>query len=290
MKPLLASAFDPKHPLRFPVLASPKLDGMRVLIKDGVALSRSLKPIPNRHVQFLLSNPKFNGFDGEVVVGSATDFNVMQATTSGLTSHEDAPDFTYYVFDLWDKGQFPFWSRLDLLLSLDIKFNYIKVLEQVLIHNMEELQEFEARCLTNGYEGVMVRDPSGLYKFGRSTPKEGILLKIKKFEDAEAVVLGVEERMHNENEAKTNALGRTERSTSKEGLVPAGDLGALVCQTTEGVVFRIGTGFSAEQRLDFWRDREKLVGKLVKYKFFPSGVKEAPRFPVFLGFRSHIDL
>ena len=45
-KPLLASPAD-LSTLRFPVLASPKLDGVRAIVKDGVVLSRSLKKIPN---------------------------------------------------------------------------------------------------------------------------------------------------------------------------------------------------------------------------------------------------
>jgi hypothetical protein len=75
----------------------------------------------------------------------------------------------------------------------------------------------------------MLRDPNGPYKFGRSTRKEGYLLKLKRFCDSEAEVIGVVELMHNGNEAKTNALGRTERSTRKAGKTGMGVLGALAC-------------------------------------------------------------
>ena len=52
--------------------ASPKLDGIRCMIQDGVALSRSLKPIRNEFIQSILSNPMFDGLDGEIISGDPT--------------------------------------------------------------------------------------------------------------------------------------------------------------------------------------------------------------------------
>jgi DNA ligase-1 len=56
------------------------------------------------------------------------------------------------------------------------------------------------------------------------------------------------------------------------------------------VEFDLGTGFTSGQRRDLWVGRGKLKGKLVKYKFQPTGVKDKPRFPVFIGFRDARDL
>ncbi len=56
-KPMLADPIEPeKYPLRFPLLVSTKIDGIRVLVRDGVAYSRSLKPIPNKYVQSVLGH------------------------------------------------------------------------------------------------------------------------------------------------------------------------------------------------------------------------------------------
>ena len=60
--------------------------------------------------------------------------------------------------------------------------------------------------------------------------------------------------------------------------------------TQAGIEFGVGSGFTDEQRNALWASKESLVGKLAKVKFFEVGIKEAPRFPVFLGFRSEIDL
>lgn len=171
---------------------------------------------------------------------------------------------------------------------------------QIVVEDQVGMDAFEADCLAIGYEGIMLRAPDGGYKQGRCGKKQPWLVKVKRFEDAEAVVVGVVERMHNDNEATTNELGRTKRSTHQENKRPAGDLGALVCKTPEGIQFQIGTGFTAEQRVELWSEylldhhtfkTDGLVGRTVKYKHFANaGVKDAPRFPVFLCWRDERDL
>ena len=140
-----------------------------------------------------------------------------------------------------------------------------------------------------GYEGVMLRDARSPYKNGRGTLSKQDLMKLKQFEDAEAVVEGFEELLHNSNEASTSALGLTERSHSKDGMVGMDTLGALRVVGRggrwDGVRFNVGSGFDAATRAAIWADRASWEGRLVKFKFFPIGSKEAPRFPIFLGER-----
>lgn len=100
MKPMLAYTVDNPRGLQFPLLASPKLDGIRCVctVNDG-PVSRSLKPIPNRfiHGQLFFYPP----FDGELMVGDPTDPSAFNRSTSGIMSHDGEPDFTYWVFDFW---------------------------------------------------------------------------------------------------------------------------------------------------------------------------------------------
>jgi len=82
----------------------------------------------------------------------------------------------------------------------------------------------------------------------------------------------MEEEMYNGNEAETNELGRTKRSTKKAGLSGKGTMGALeVLAPGFPTPFNIGTGFDADDRKYFWGNREALMGKFVKYKYFPIG-------------------
>ena len=50
-KPMLATAIEDVSTIKFPVLASQKLDGIRATVQGGRLLSRSLKEFPIVHVQ-----------------------------------------------------------------------------------------------------------------------------------------------------------------------------------------------------------------------------------------------
>jgi hypothetical protein len=182
-------------------------------------------------------------------------------------------------------------SHVDCLVKENITFcDKIETLKLVKCNNQEELDSYEIICLEGGYEGVMLRDPFGTYKFGRSTVRDNILLKVKRFLDDEAVLIAIEEKMHNENEAQKDAFGRTKRSSSIAGLVGANTAGTLIVENKEGQVFGVGSGLNDLMRDEIWNNKEKYLGRLIKYKYFPQGVKDLPRHPVFLGFRDSDDL
>lgn len=84
-RPMLSAKLE--EPV-FPYLASAKLDGVRALIKDGQVVSRTLKPIPNRHIQSMLNNLALNGLDGEIICGDPTDKDCFRNTTTVVMSHD----------------------------------------------------------------------------------------------------------------------------------------------------------------------------------------------------------
>lgn len=288
-KPMLASPVD-FDKLTYPVLASPKLDGVRAINVGGKLLSRSLKPIPNKYLADLLGRPLLDGFDGELIVGDAWSSTVYRDTVSAVMRHEGKPDARFYVFDLWD-APYGYRERWHELQRLTEKLTGLPVdlLESALIEDRSQLDAYEEAAVNKGFEGLILRAPNAPYKCGRSTVKEGYLLKLKRFEDSEAVVIGVEEEMFNGNEAQTNELGRTKRSTAQAGLTGKGTMGALICRDVKtGVEFNIGTGFDAQDRVDWWNwwlTGDARAEMVVKYKFFPVGVKDKPRHPVYLGLR-----
>lgn len=290
MKPMLAAATDGTN-LIYPLLASPKLDGIRCIILDGVAMSRSLKPIPNKRVQALFGRPELEGLDGELIVGHPTEAGVFQRSTSGVMSVEGTPDVTFHVFDDHARFEEMFRYRQASAAKRAKKLLSCEAVPHMILTTEYELQQEEAKYLGYGYEGIMLRDPKGCYKYGRSTLKEGWLLKLKRFVDSEAEITGYACLMHNANEATVNELGQQERSSKQEGKVETETLGSVTCRDTKtGVEFEIGSGFTADQRRLLWIGRRKLKGRLVKYKSQPTGVKDKPRFPVFMGFRDPRDL
>lgn len=292
-KPMLAATLKDLSKLKYPILVSPKLDGIRCLIRDGVAFSRSLKPIPNKHIQKLIGMSLFNGLDGELILANRDeDFNSVQ---SAVMSEDGEPDFIYCVFDIWqdDNSLQPFRSfeyRYNKLMQRGLKLpRFVKVVEHHIARSEADLLVFEEEFVGLGYEGIMIRSFDGPYKHGRSTENEGYLLKLKRFKDAEATVVGFTERFHNANEAKKNELGHTERSHHKANMVPTNSLGTFIVEFNNKQ-FEIGTGLTEDQRNEFWKIRDKLFGKLVKFKYQDLSKYGVPRFPVFLGFRDERDL
>lgn len=321
-KPNLAGTPRSDDDIPFPVLASPKIDGVRAMRHDLV-MSRSMKPIPNKFVQQILGMESLRGLDGELTVGPATHPNCMQNTTSGVMAIDKTPLFQFHVFDRFDRPDMPYHDRLALAshqvaaVQAEWKASPLReywintVVEARLdgypwgplvsncpivlvpherIENLEQLAAYEAKRLTEGWEGVMVRSLQGLYKWGRSTPKEGGLLKIKRFVDDEAEIIGFVEEMENTNEKTTNELGRSKRSSHKAGKVAKGTLGAFVLRNSSGVEFQCGSGINDTLAATVWANQDRYMGQLVTYKSFPIGVKDAPRHPVFKAFRHPLDI
>lgn len=271
--------------VRLPVYASLKLDGIRCIIQNGMAVSRTLKPIPNQYVQQCLKGLP-DGLDGELIVGNPNHPDVFNITQSGIMSVEGMPEFKFWVFDycnekLYAKEPFSMrFSYLDIVAR-----NPCIILKHYKFDNMEKLLQFEEWAVSNGFEGIMVRDPNGPYKFGRSTDKQGWLLKMKRFHDSEATIIGFEELRKNENEQETDERGYSTRSKKAEGMAPANTLGALLCKLDNGIEFSCGSGFNDSLRIMVWKDRDHYLNKRIKFKYQNFTADKKPRMPIFLGFR-----
>jgi DNA ligase-1 len=290
-KPMLACKADPAK-LRFPLYVQPKLDGIRASVVNGRLVSRTLKAIPNASIRAALSDPALEGLDGELIVGDPTAADCYRRTSSFvMAENKTGEPWTYFVFDLHDHPSIPFSDRYLALVEkvaaikesiaitvpdspVSIQALPIQVVPTLTANDAAELEQHESMLIGDGHEGAILRRPDSLYKFGQ----------------------------HNANVAVTNALGRTERSTAKAGKVGKGTLGGFYVRDLEtGIEFKVGTGFSAAERADFWQQAHfapdgtvaysgtHLNGRIVRYKSFKIGVKEKPRHPVFLGFRYSAD-
>lgn len=320
-RPLLSATAPPDLAgLKFPLLLSPKIDGIRCLKLNNHIVSRTLKNIPNHYIRkTLLSYNLPDGLDGELVTYSKETglINEFNKVSSDIMSQDGEPHFCYHVFDLISADlSIPFavryysllqwWSQLPVT-EYSTVTSHVKVVFHSECKSREDVEREEIFWLAKGQEGVMLRSPEGRYKCGRSTLREGILLKLKRFTDSEATIIGMTELMHNDNDETTNALGLTERSSHKENQRRGNTMGSLIVQDlshpewtskqrkAEGLVgFEIGSGFTEKQRQYFWHNRELLVSgtmnNVLKYKFQSHGSIDAPRIPVFLGMRFKGDI
>src|SRR5687767_4999915 len=114
-RPMLAARARTYDDLWFPVLGTPKFDGIRCLKFAGHAYSRAFKPIRNLEVQKQLQGLP-DGLDGELMsLGS------FQDTTSAVMSYAGKPDFEYHVFDYFGAGlTVPYYRRMEQLVALSL--------------------------------------------------------------------------------------------------------------------------------------------------------------------------
>ncbi len=287
-RPMLAATCG-DEPLKFPLLATTKVDGVRALIVNGKLVSRSFKPIPNDLIKSVLEDVLPEGADGELSCGDLYD-----TTSLVMSKHKVVRRFTFNWFDWAYDLDAPYEERALALVNEACRMRkdpraIVAPLIPSRIDNVLDLQYYESYALNNGFEGIVVRKPDGRYKCGRSTLKEGLMVKIKRFEDCEATVVAAEELMVNTNESQADNFGNSVKSSAADGLVPGGKLGALVAATGDGDVFRIGTGYTDAQRVAMWARRDDLLGQLVKYKCTQRGKKNLPRCPVFIAIRHEND-
>lgn len=281
----------PWEKLRYPVLVSPKLDGIRAVVQEGVVLSRALIEIPNREVQLRFAH--LEGFDGELIVGAPTGNDVYTRSESGIMSVGGIPDVSFYVFDWVSSPKLPASKRLEVAAAgvKECGQPSVHFVPQLLCHTREEVEAAERKFVDEwGFEGAIVRSPDAPYKYGRSTPNDQVLMKMKRWSDSEARIVGFNEELQNNNEAEIDARGLTKRGHSQAKLVGKGRLGSFE-------VFDIKTkerfsvdGFTHEEKQEYWDKQDQLLGKIIKYKYFAYGMKNKPRQPKFIGFRNEADL
>ena len=134
----------------------------------------------------------------------------------------------------------------------------------------ERYKEINALAIKGGYEGIMLKDPSAGYKCKRSVA----WLKLKPFIEVSLTVVAVEE------------------GTGKN----VGRLGALVCEGDDDgrrILVNVGSGFSDDQRIDYWNNRKKVVRKVSEVRADAITQNQdgtySLRFPRFLRFRGFVN-
>ena len=245
LEPLLArsapAGIDPR-----PYLVSEKLDGVRALWDGQVLRFRSGRPVA-APAWFLTQLPQ-QALDGELWM-QRQSFDAL----SGAVRRTEPVDAEWrrirlLVFEL-PAGEGPFERRAEEIKRLASAV--LVPVEQRRLTSNAELQAWLKAVVAGGGEGLMLHRADAPVASGRSD----LLLKLKPQADAEATVVGHEP-----------GKGRL-----------AGQLGALEVQTPQGVRFKLGTGFSDEQRR-----HPPPVGATVTYRYRDLTASGTPRFASFV--------
>lgn len=309
LKAQLASDWDEKK-IKFPVYIQPKSDGVRGLNFTGRLTGRSLKEHANRFTTNLFSEPLFIGFDGEMRAAAINHPDLCRLTTSAMSRIEGQPEINWTVFDYIteDTVSLPYAERLNILRTRVAKMCHpnIQVTENVRCVSMYELLDYEEIWLDDGYEGLIIRGINTPHKSGRSTVREGGILRIKRFIEEEAEIIGIEEGQTNLNEAQINELGHTFRTSHQENCIPNGMIGNMAGRMLKDVydpqiktklllakdqIITISPGkLTHAERLYYFIHQDEILHKISKFKFFPKGGKDKPRFPNHQSFKIASDM
>lgn len=272
--PMLAQVWEKRSKyITLPAYVQPKLDGIRCLARkeDGKVTmwSRAGKildvPIEIREsLETVLEEGQVT--DGELYVHDWTFQQITSAVKKYRKETQSNPTskLEYHIYDspILKKG---FHDRfVEGLSSEGWPANLSKV-NTVLIESLDEATEHLENALRAGFEGLMVRNYSGTYKYKH---RSNDLQKMKKFQDAEYIVVGVEE-----------ASGR-DKGTA-----------IFVCETESGQRFNVRPMGTLEQRKEYFDNFDsKYYGKMLTVKFQELTDDGIPRFPVGLHFRPDWDM
>ncbi|MEL0647110.1 DNA ligase [Pseudoalteromonas agarivorans] len=251
---LLAKVYDEsKHGNIEDYLVSEKFDGVRAIWTGDKFVTRKGNAInaPSWYTEAL---PQV-WLDGELWIERNNFARVSGIIRTKIPDNTDWANISYQVFDMPDPS-IPFSTRYRNYSQLVEKLNlpHIKAVKQHSFNSLQSLTSYFKDVTAQGAEGVMLHRASAKYKSGRSDT----LLKLKPYLDAEAVVIE-----HLSGKGKYRGM-----------------LGAIKVKTSDGLEFKIGTGFS-----DVQRKSPPLIGSTVTYRYHGLTKNGLPRFASFLRVR-----
>lgn len=245
--------------------ASRKLDGIRCIIrKEGdnvIAYSRAgnIFTTLGNLLQEVLKIPGNFVLDGEICLMDENGNEDFQGIMKQIKrKNHTIKNPKYIVFDCLTTKDFDNKFSEDILsermrscIMQDIEhipFNYLEILDQEYVRDVDHLSEMLALAEASGFEGVMVRKDSA-YEGKRSKN----LLKCKKFHDAEYKVLDVEFDEHR---------------VIRNGKEVVMDMLANVIIEHKGYKVSVGSGFSQEERIKYYSNPKELIGKTITVQYF----------------------
>lgn len=302
--------------LSYPLLISTKMDGCRLLFKQGEIVTRSLKPLPNIQL-----NQKFEPLrkfseedklilDGEVFApGIPFQFIVSCFMTEDYDAKQSIKKWTelcqehdYFISrqEVFDKLKFycfdcltenlkdtPFNARLGNAENACKSFPELAVaVEHWAVYSAEEVSQVFDQVILKGYEGLILRNPKAPYKFGRARVSENIAYKLKPWATVDSKIIGiVQATVVNEDAEKTvNELGYSRTSKRQEDRHTIDKAQAFVVDFN-GKELSVPIAMPDEKKVYIFKHQEEFVGKFLEYKFMTVGMKDLPRIPKMIRLR-----
>lgn len=266
---MLARPFDAKRLAKWPTpyILQPKINGRRaVAVFDGLGYcflrsseGHLIKSLPTLVKSMESLGLKNVTLDGELYVHGWTKQEIDRVVGRTATIHAREAEMQYHVFDLING--FPQHQREDMLYHL--RFEQVKAgIIPVPRVEDEDIEPALEHWLAAGYEGIIIRHKDGLYQPCNEKARSDYLMKLKPRKTIQVEIWAKLE----------------EESIYKE---PKDTLGAFVCAMPDSQQhFKVGTGFTREQREDYW-NRKGMQGQLIEILYQELSERGVPIFPVF---------
>ncbi len=285
IKPMLAKSAEDKW-VQDHHFIQPKLDGVRMVWNGSAAHSRTGKlilgmPLLLKEIADIAGD--FH-LDGELYCHEQT-FQEQLGSIRRTKNIEEDLRIGYHIYD-HPVANVKFadrWERVLKRVQPGGRIHLVETIERTKKEPLKDINVFEAR----GYEGTMLRNASGLYKFGK---RSSDLLKIKTFQDQEFRIVGLVE-LHNYEkiivpEGTPGAKQYADGTWYKNGeATPMGTTGAVICALSPDQTFEVGTGMDDATRLELWKNPP--IGKVLTVKYQELTDDGVPRFPVFIAIRDY---
>jgi len=246
-----------------PYIVQPKYDGVRcraVNVGGSYLLLSSEENIIHSvpHINEELDGLGIDAeLDGELYNHEMSFEEIVSITSRTVNRHPSYKSIQFHLFDVVNEE--PQAHRLNTLCKLISKSSYLFVSPFWICYNLDDIMRTYDLLIKDGYEGIIVRHFQCPYERKRSV----WLMKFKPKKTDEYKIVSYNEEI------------------SING-VPKGTLGSLVCESGDGQIFNVGTGFTEEQRHLLWQERETLVGKTCVIGYQHLTDRKVPRFPVFV--------
>ena len=277
--PMLAQPYDKHgHKIVFPALAQPKLDGVRCIAlteSDG-----SITLLTRKGKEFQLLDQIRNAIsaqnlptnviiDGELF-SDELDFQrvvglVRKKTYKNQTDIDDMGKVKLNIFDIIDTSRpdlsfLARWKAAQNIVAKD-QTGALSLVPIYKVSNEQDIEVLLAKFLAAGDEGVMIRNATSPYEVGKRSYH---LQKFKKFLDDEYTIIGAEE-------GKGNDIGTV----------------VWVCETPQGLPFKVRPKGTRAERQDWYRNRDQYIGKGLTVKYQELTNDGIPRFPVGIAIRDY---
>ena len=260
----------------------PKLDGVRciaIVKKDHVLLQsrpgRQYQGLENIRSTILELFDEGTILDGEMVFGDS--FQKTQSVMRKLLKHPSDPEVVYNLFDIVDAPdlmngkQSTRFSYLKRKLG-DHEYDHLKHVETYLVTNLHDREVLCNKFIQRGFEGAMIRQKSGTYLRGlsrsiRAAKKKPYLVKYKLMQDEEFEIVSAE-----------CCNGGTQDGAIK-----------LICKLNDATnrTFTIKPDGSVEKNRELYKNRDKLIGKMLTVAYQELTDDGIPRFPIGKAIRNY---